>query len=144
MAAWTGAARQAVNLARLSSPKTPSTAQAASLIHRRGLAGGGGNLSFIPFYFLYSLFGCWEKKKLKNVNFLKTSSDFGISFHSRTWVLFGSYVCVWWNVCLRNFRLGFWVVECDPCGIQLCALKCSMLKVPRIKLFAWPKQKLIL
>ncbi|KAL4619492.1 hypothetical protein ACB092_06G082700 [Castanea dentata] len=41
MAAWTGAARQAVNLARLSSPKTASTAQAASLIHRRGLAGGG-------------------------------------------------------------------------------------------------------
>ena len=58
MAAWTGAARHAVNFARLSSPKTPSTAQAASLIHRRGLAGGGGNLSFIPFYFLYSLFGC--------------------------------------------------------------------------------------
>ena len=52
MAAWTGAARHAVNFARLSSPKTPSTAQAASLIHRRGLAGGGGNLSFIRFCFL--------------------------------------------------------------------------------------------
>ena len=52
MAAWTGAARHAVNFARLSSPKTPSTSQAASLIHRRGLAGGGGNLSFIPFCFL--------------------------------------------------------------------------------------------
>ncbi|KAK7855079.1 hypothetical protein CFP56_029784 [Quercus suber] len=43
MAAWTGAARQVVNLARLSYSKTPSTAQAASLIHRRGLAGGGGH-----------------------------------------------------------------------------------------------------
>ncbi len=31
-------------LTRLSSPKSASTAQAASLIHRRGLAGGGGNL----------------------------------------------------------------------------------------------------
>ncbi|KAJ1381669.1 hypothetical protein SESBI_44948, partial [Sesbania bispinosa] len=33
MAAWTAAARQATNLARLSSPKS------ASLLHRRGLAG---------------------------------------------------------------------------------------------------------
>ncbi|XP_059444924.1 uncharacterized protein LOC132176670 isoform X3 [Corylus avellana] len=41
MAVWTAAARQATNLSRLSSPKTASTAQAASLIHRRGLAGGG-------------------------------------------------------------------------------------------------------
>ncbi|GMY31683.1 hypothetical protein FCV25MIE_26925 [Fagus crenata] len=41
MAAWTAAARQAANLARLSSPKSASSAQAASLIHRRGLAGGG-------------------------------------------------------------------------------------------------------
>ncbi|XP_065862175.1 uncharacterized protein [Euphorbia lathyris] len=41
MAAWTAAARQASNLARLSSPKVASTPQSASLIHRRGLAGGG-------------------------------------------------------------------------------------------------------
>ncbi|XP_048235379.1 uncharacterized protein LOC8277662 isoform X2 [Ricinus communis] len=41
-AAW---ARQAANLARISSPKlassSSSTSQASSLIHRRGLAGGG-------------------------------------------------------------------------------------------------------
>ncbi|KAB1217203.1 hypothetical protein CJ030_MR4G021118 [Morella rubra] len=43
MGAWTGAVRHATNMARLSSrkTKTPSSAQAASLIHRRGLAGGG-------------------------------------------------------------------------------------------------------
>ncbi|XP_050215433.1 uncharacterized protein LOC126666645 [Mercurialis annua] len=47
MAAWTAAARQAVNLTRLSSPKLASSSssltapQAASLIQRRGLAGGG-------------------------------------------------------------------------------------------------------
>uniref|UniRef100_A0A5B7BQ62 Uncharacterized protein n=1 Tax=Davidia involucrata TaxID=16924 RepID=A0A5B7BQ62_DAVIN len=42
MAAWTAAARQAANLARLSSPKSAATtSQAANLIHRRGLAGGG-------------------------------------------------------------------------------------------------------
>ncbi|XP_015896395.3 uncharacterized protein LOC107430112 isoform X1 [Ziziphus jujuba] len=41
MAACTLAARQAANLLRLSSPKSASTAQAASLVHRRGLAGGG-------------------------------------------------------------------------------------------------------
>ncbi|XP_024032987.1 uncharacterized protein LOC21393485 [Morus notabilis] len=41
MAAWTAAARQAANLARLSTPKPASTAQATSLVHRRGLAGGG-------------------------------------------------------------------------------------------------------
>ncbi|GMN65225.1 hypothetical protein TIFTF001_034294 [Ficus carica] len=42
MAAWTAAAvRQAANLARLSAPKSASPAQAASLVHRRGLAGGG-------------------------------------------------------------------------------------------------------
>ncbi|KAK2639212.1 hypothetical protein Ddye_027007 [Dipteronia dyeriana] len=41
MSAWTATARQAVNLARLSSPKTVSVSQAASLIHRRCFAGGG-------------------------------------------------------------------------------------------------------
>ncbi|KAH0993967.1 hypothetical protein GBA52_005450 [Prunus armeniaca] len=41
MAVWTAAARQAANMARLSSPKSACTAQAASLIHRCGLAGGG-------------------------------------------------------------------------------------------------------
>ncbi|KAL3508622.1 hypothetical protein ACH5RR_028023 [Cinchona calisaya] len=42
MAAWTAAARQAANLARLSAPRSaPTTRQAASLIQRRGLAGGG-------------------------------------------------------------------------------------------------------
>ncbi|KAM1758480.1 hypothetical protein ACFX11_007609 [Malus domestica] len=41
MAAWTATARQAANMARLSSPKSASTAKSASLIHRRGLAGGG-------------------------------------------------------------------------------------------------------
>ncbi|KAA8523840.1 hypothetical protein F0562_010263 [Nyssa sinensis] len=42
MAAWTAAARQAASLARLSSPKSAATTgQAANLIHRRGLAGGG-------------------------------------------------------------------------------------------------------
>ncbi|KAK9269559.1 hypothetical protein L1049_001335 [Liquidambar formosana] len=41
MAAWTVAARQAAHLAQLSSPKSSlNTSQAASLIHRRGLAGG--------------------------------------------------------------------------------------------------------
>jgi hypothetical protein len=54
MAAWTAA-----NLARLSSPKSASSAQAASLIHRRGLAGGGGNLSF-PFL---SLLHVWLLRK---------------------------------------------------------------------------------
>ncbi|XP_057948372.1 uncharacterized protein LOC131144041 [Malania oleifera] len=39
MAAWTAAACQAARLVRLSSPK--SAPQGASLIHRRGLAGGG-------------------------------------------------------------------------------------------------------
>lgn len=43
MAAWTAVARQAANVARLSFPKSASTAQAATLVHRRGLAGGGGN-----------------------------------------------------------------------------------------------------
>jgi hypothetical protein len=46
-------------LTRLSSPKSASTAQAASLIHRRGLAGGGGNLSF-PFL---SLLHAWLLRK---------------------------------------------------------------------------------
>ncbi|KAL0399349.1 UNVERIFIED_CONTAM: hypothetical protein Sradi_2278200 [Sesamum radiatum] len=42
MAAWTAAARQAANLARLSTPRTAATsAQASVLIQRRGLAGGG-------------------------------------------------------------------------------------------------------
>ncbi|KAL6975374.1 hypothetical protein U1Q18_024169 [Sarracenia purpurea var. burkii] len=42
MAAWTAAVRQSANLARLSSPKSvASTSQAANLIQRRGLAGGG-------------------------------------------------------------------------------------------------------
>ena len=75
MAAWTAA-----NLARLSSPKSASSAQAASLIHRRGLAGGGGYLSF-PFL---SLLHVWwlrknsggKKKKLKESNFsLKCMHD---------------------------------------------------------------------
>lgn len=44
MAAWTAVARQAANMARLSSPKSACSAQAASLVHRRGLAVGGGNL----------------------------------------------------------------------------------------------------
>ncbi|XP_028779879.1 uncharacterized protein LOC114736265 [Neltuma alba] len=35
MAAWTTVSRQALNLGRLSSPRS------ASLVHRRGLAGGG-------------------------------------------------------------------------------------------------------
>lgn len=44
MAAWTAAARQASNFSRLSSPKSlVSGSQAANLIQRRGLAGGGGN-----------------------------------------------------------------------------------------------------
>ncbi|KAK4576566.1 hypothetical protein RGQ29_027206 [Quercus rubra] len=58
MAAWTGAARHAVNLARLSSPKTPSTAQAASLIHRRGISH-----SFLFAFFSPCLVA--EKKKIK-------------------------------------------------------------------------------
>ncbi|KAL0362720.1 UNVERIFIED_CONTAM: hypothetical protein Scaly_1227200 [Sesamum calycinum] len=42
MAAWTAAARQAANLARLSTPRTAATSsQASLLIQRRGLAGGG-------------------------------------------------------------------------------------------------------
>ncbi|KAJ8764698.1 hypothetical protein K2173_007787 [Erythroxylum novogranatense] len=41
MATWTVAARRAANLSRFSSPKLASHHQAASLIHRRGLAGGG-------------------------------------------------------------------------------------------------------
>ncbi|GFQ06245.1 hypothetical protein PHJA_002768500 [Phtheirospermum japonicum] len=38
MAAWTAAARQAANLARLS---TPRSSQASTLVQRRGLSGGG-------------------------------------------------------------------------------------------------------
>ncbi|PON44597.1 hypothetical protein PanWU01x14_265820 [Parasponia andersonii] len=41
MAAWTAAARQAASMARLSTPKSASTVQAASLVHRRGLAASG-------------------------------------------------------------------------------------------------------
>ncbi|XP_021593475.1 uncharacterized protein LOC110600876 isoform X2 [Manihot esculenta] len=41
MAAWAVATRQTANLSRLSSPRVASAPQAASLIHRRGLAGGG-------------------------------------------------------------------------------------------------------
>ncbi|KAI4322890.1 hypothetical protein L6164_022541 [Bauhinia variegata] len=41
MAAWAAAARQASNLARLSSPKSASGAHATSLVQRRGMAGGG-------------------------------------------------------------------------------------------------------
>ncbi|KAF3453621.1 hypothetical protein FNV43_RR04062 [Rhamnella rubrinervis] len=41
MAAWTAAVRQAANVARLSSTKSASIAQATTLVHRRGLAGGG-------------------------------------------------------------------------------------------------------
>jgi len=36
MAAWTAVARQAMNIGRLSSPKS------ASLVHRRGMAGSSG------------------------------------------------------------------------------------------------------
>ncbi|XVE80214.1 hypothetical protein DITRI_Ditri14bG0121800 [Diplodiscus trichospermus] len=44
MSAWTSRARQAANLALLSSPKSAySTPKAATLIHRRGLAGGGSD-----------------------------------------------------------------------------------------------------
>ncbi|GMY31670.1 hypothetical protein FCV25MIE_26912, partial [Fagus crenata] len=50
MAAWTAVARQAANLARLSSPKSASTVQAASLIHRRGLAGGGDHHAKVNFW----------------------------------------------------------------------------------------------
>lgn len=50
MAAWTAATRQATNLARLSTPISAATStQAANLIHRRALSGGGGNLHFFPF-----------------------------------------------------------------------------------------------
>ncbi|KAL3647055.1 hypothetical protein CASFOL_008023 [Castilleja foliolosa] len=38
MAAWTAAARQAANIARLS---TPRSSQASILVQRRGLSGGG-------------------------------------------------------------------------------------------------------
>lgn len=48
MAAWAVATRQTANLSRLSSPRVASAPQAASLIHRRGLAGGGGNLLYSP------------------------------------------------------------------------------------------------
>ncbi|KAJ0046390.1 hypothetical protein Pint_04443 [Pistacia integerrima] len=41
MSALTATARQAANLVRLSSAKSASASQAASVIHRRGLAGGG-------------------------------------------------------------------------------------------------------
>ncbi|XP_044487700.1 uncharacterized protein LOC123212585 isoform X1 [Mangifera indica] len=43
MSALTATARQAANLVRLSSAKSASASQAASLIHRRGLAGAGGD-----------------------------------------------------------------------------------------------------
>jgi hypothetical protein len=36
MAAWTAAARQAINIGRLSTPKS------TSLVHRRGMAGSAG------------------------------------------------------------------------------------------------------
>ncbi|KAB2615826.1 hypothetical protein D8674_022414 [Pyrus ussuriensis x Pyrus communis] len=41
MAAWTVASRRAANMARVSSPKSASTAQPTSLVHRRGFATGG-------------------------------------------------------------------------------------------------------
>ncbi|KAK6157427.1 hypothetical protein DH2020_011675 [Rehmannia glutinosa] len=41
MAAWTAAARQAANLARLSAHRSAATSQASILVQRRGLAGGG-------------------------------------------------------------------------------------------------------
>lgn len=46
LAVWTGASY----LVWLSSPKIVFSAQAASLIHRRCLAGGGGNMSFLSFF----------------------------------------------------------------------------------------------
>ncbi|XP_048441575.1 uncharacterized protein LOC103927401 isoform X3 [Pyrus x bretschneideri] len=51
MAAWTVASRSAANMARVSPPKSASTAQTNSLVHRRGFATGGdrhgpGKVSF--------------------------------------------------------------------------------------------------
>jgi hypothetical protein len=43
MAAWTAAARQAINIGRLSTPKS------TSLLHRRGMAGSAGIFPFILF-----------------------------------------------------------------------------------------------
>ncbi|XP_004295882.1 PREDICTED: uncharacterized protein LOC101299946 [Fragaria vesca subsp. vesca] len=42
MAPWTAATRQVANMTRLSSPKSFPNTQAASLVQRRGLAGGAG------------------------------------------------------------------------------------------------------
>ncbi|XVE80216.1 hypothetical protein DITRI_Ditri14bG0121900 [Diplodiscus trichospermus] len=55
MSAWTSRARQAANLPRFSSTKSAySTPQAATLIHRRGLAGRGGGtlLSHLHHHFV--------------------------------------------------------------------------------------------
>jgi len=48
MAAWTAAARQAMNIGRLSSPKS------ASLVHRRGMAASAGTLNFKSFTLISS------------------------------------------------------------------------------------------
>ena len=66
MAAWTAVARQAGNLTRLSSPAPLAT----SLIHRRGLASGGGKFHpFISHLLNWSSFSCfmlWLPRKQKN------------------------------------------------------------------------------
>lgn len=52
MSAWITRARQAANLARLSSPKSAySTPQSATVIHRRGLANGGHGTGTTLSYF---------------------------------------------------------------------------------------------
>ncbi|KAG8386272.1 hypothetical protein BUALT_Bualt03G0131800 [Buddleja alternifolia] len=58
MAAWTAAARRAVNLARVSPPKSAATSgQASMLIQRRGLAAGGGDHQGPPKFVIVSLAG---------------------------------------------------------------------------------------
>lgn len=65
MAAWTVAARQVSNLARLSTPKSASsTTQVSSLIQRRSFAAGGGNLRFVQFFFLLNFFALHSKFQL--------------------------------------------------------------------------------
>ncbi|XP_044487715.1 uncharacterized protein LOC123212585 isoform X3 [Mangifera indica] len=80
MSALTATARQAANLVRLSSAKSASASQAASLIHRRGLAGAGGDHHGPP------RVNCWQDplspSKWKEHHFVIVSlSGWGLIFY---------------------------------------------------------------
>lgn len=122
MAVWTGASY----LVWLSSPKIVFSAQAASLIHRRCLAGGGGNMSFLSFFrpcllaeenkpgkenksgTLFSLYkkSCLYKKSWQLTNVSQLYSSF---FFRWSW---GLYEFDTWNSKLTDFSASIWDLEC--------------------------------